>query len=136
MVVDILRRKEPKPEFLVQEVVKEVAINPYTTFLDLDLNKLDYTLAKSSDLLLTTFTNFTYILPEQFIRSGNPQIKNITVYHDQDNIEGIQFVFTNNAQEQTTELFGKTQDRQGKQTVNQTITFDLPLTLVRNLLIS
>ena len=52
-----------------------VYVDPFTKHLDLSLTGLEYTLARPLDYELADFyTNFTYILPEEFLDEGNPVI--------------------------------------------------------------
>jgi len=68
----------------------ESYIDPYTALLDLSLSDLEYTQCRPSEFELTEFyANFTYMLPDGFLKDGNPIIKSYTAYYDTDNLEGV-----------------------------------------------
>jgi len=52
------------------------------------------------------YESFEYVLPTDFINAGNPALKSFKSFYDEDNIEGLQFTFTNGIDEITTEIFG------------------------------
>ena len=101
-------KHRPKPARLTE------VPDPYAQQLSLDMRHLNQTLAKPADFVLTDrYSNFTFVLPEDFVNAGNPTIKNYLVYADKDNIEGLQFTFSNEQAEIQTQLFGKAKDIHG-----------------------
>jgi hypothetical protein len=52
------------------------------------------------------YEKFEYVLPTDFINAGNPTLKSFQSFYDEDNIEGLQFTFTNGIDDITTEIFG------------------------------
>ena len=52
------------------------------------------------------YTEFDYVLPDDFINAGNPQVTSYTAWYDTNNIKGMQFIFSNGKTEITSPLFG------------------------------
>jgi len=72
------------------------------------MTNLTITSVRPDSFILTDrYSNFTYTLPVDFVAAGNPQIKSYLAYYDDDNLEAVQFKFTNGQSEITTELYGK-----------------------------
>lgn len=52
------------------------------------------------------YTEFDYVLPDEFIKAGNPKVTSYTAWYDTNNIKGMQFTFSNGQSEITSPIFG------------------------------
>jgi hypothetical protein len=77
--------------------------------LDLNMNNLIRLADKpNSDLYDADsfYSRFQYVLPDEYIATGNVQLVGYEAWYDSYNIEGMQFTFNNGVEDKTTDVFG------------------------------
>ena len=75
-------------------------------------------------------TAFDFVLPDEFIAAGNPQMKFIEGWYDAINLEGIRFTFTNGEEDLATDIYGRTEDRKGAETTYKLLELGEPITSI------
>lgn len=82
------------------------------------------------------YVPFKFILPAEYLRSGDSQLKSVLAYYTDFNMCGIQFTFNNGITDYVTELYGVSQNPNGKPTSSQIFNVTDPITSVNHLMIN
>ena len=78
----------------------------YSKQINLDLTPFPLIDRPANFMNSSYYEAFEYVLPSDFIKKGNPKLKSYTAWYDQNNIKGMQFIFSNNFTEIKTPVFG------------------------------